>query len=369
MNNFKEYKYDVHVVNDISDSPPGAKNLIIVAEVDQVLHFRIFDGDGKVAVDINTDDERLRKKGRKKGRLHEIEELRKQLESLRPHYELTRTDKDNIITSIKSIISNTNEYIIHLFDCEKWGELFGILNYRAKCYLKREHSNFSHEQMEDIISISNLAFCESRTKYDREKFDLMIYFISIVHHKAMDYWRQLGRDRSSSLQPFDLSSIPSRDGDEMEIRDLRLMSSVKCARSIPSEGEDLIIVAEVDQVLHFRIFDGDGKVAVDINTDDERLTEQAGPIEDLRKRLVSLWPPHELTGSEKDQVIDAVTSIVDHARPIPVLISKLGSQDQLLISEILERGGTPGNYKEIAVAIGCTPGTVRARWRRLKIRL
>jgi phage tail-like protein len=95
--------------------------------------------------------------------------------------------------------------------------------------------------------------------------------------------------------------------------DLHLMSSVKDARDIPRVGEDQIIVAAVNQVLHFRIFDGDGRMVVD--TDEDRLREEARPIEDLRKQLVNLWPPHEPTGSEKGQVIDAVTSIVGHALP------------------------------------------------------
>ena len=63
----------------------------------------------------------------------------------------------------------------------------------------------------------------------------------------------------------------------------------------------LIIVAALGSVLHFRVFDGDGKMVVD--TDEKRLTEQARQIEDLRKRLVSLWPPHKLTRSEKGLVI------------------------------------------------------------------
>ena len=96
--------------------------------------------------------------------------------------------------------------------------------------------------------------------------------------------------------------------------DLRLMSSVNDVSGIPTEGKSLIIVAAVDHVLHFRIFDGDGKMVVD--TDEKRLTEQARQIEDLRKQLESLWPPHELTGSEKDRVITAVTSIVGHSQDL-----------------------------------------------------
>jgi Leucine Rich repeat len=92
--------------------------------------------------------------------------------------------------------------------------------------------------------------------------------------------------------------------------ELRLMSSVNDVSGIPREGKNLIIVAAVDDVLHFRTFDGDGKTVVD--TDEKRLTEQVRQIEDLRKRLEKLWPPHDLTGSEKRQVITAVTSIVGH---------------------------------------------------------
>ena len=101
--------------------------------------------------------------------------------------------------------------------------------------------------------------------------------------------------------------------------DLQLMSSVNDVSGIPttggptrSAGKNLIILAVVNQVLHFRTFDGDGKMVVD--TDEKRLTEQARQIEELRKRLESLWSPHKLTEDEKVRVIDAVTSIVGHAQ-------------------------------------------------------
>ena len=92
--------------------------------------------------------------------------------------------------------------------------------------------------------------------------------------------------------------------------DLRLMSSLNDASGIPTEGKDLIIVAAVNNVLHFRIFDGDGKVVVD--TDEKTLTEQTRQIEALRKQLEGLWPPYELSRSDKGRVITVVTSIVGH---------------------------------------------------------
>ena len=51
--------------------------------------------------------------------------------------------------------------------------------------------------------------------------------------------------------------------DRMPWYDLRLMSSVNDVSGIPTEGERLIVVAAVHDVLHFRIFDGDGKMVVD----------------------------------------------------------------------------------------------------------
>jgi hypothetical protein len=95
---------------------------------------------------------------------------------------------------------------------------------------------------------------------------------------------------------------------------IRLMSSLKDVGDIPKEGRNVIILASVDQVLHFRIFDGEGKIVAD--TDEPRLVEQRLPekarrIEDLKKQLKDLWPPHELTKDEKDLVITSVISIIN----------------------------------------------------------
>lgn len=92
--------------------------------------------------------------------------------------------------------------------------------------------------------------------------------------------------------------------------DLRLMSSANDPSEIPRAGQRLVIVAVVDQVLHFRIINGTGKVVVD--TDEKRLPERARAIEDLRKQLEILQPPHKITESEKAQGIASVASIVGH---------------------------------------------------------
>ena len=121
--------------------------------------------------------------------------------------------------------------------------------------------------------------------------------------------------------------------------DLRLMSSVNDVSGIPTKGKRLIIVAAVNNVLHFRIFDGDGKVVVD--TDEKRLTDQAQQIENLRKQLESLWPPHGLTSSEKDRVVTAVTSIAGHTPSKPVLASWMGGDDVATGKAILKKAGIP----------------------------
>jgi hypothetical protein len=97
--------------------------------------------------------------------------------------------------------------------------------------------------------------------------------------------------------------------------DLRLMPSLNDEGGIPREGKDLIVVAAVNNVLHFRNFGHDGKALVD--TDEKRLAERARQVDDLREQLEGLWPPHELTWGEKARVLTAVTSIVGHHVAIP----------------------------------------------------
>src|SRR5512135_646598 len=92
------------------------------------------------------------------------------------------------------------------------------------------------------------------------------------------------RDRRNDpdWQPIQYCETP----ESFEWFDLRLMSSLNDVSGIPTEGKNLIVVVTVNNVLHFRIFDGDGKVVVDtdekrlvvVDTDEKRLTEQARQI-------------------------------------------------------------------------------------------
>jgi hypothetical protein len=98
--------------------------------------------------------------------------------------------------------------------------------------------------------------------------------------------------------------------------DLRLMPSVGDVGDIPTAVRPLVIVADVRGVLHFRIIGGDDRIVAD--TDETRLTAQAGPIAALKMRLEHLWPPTSPGEEEKDQIITAVTSIVGYTRSDPL---------------------------------------------------
>jgi AAA domain len=92
--------------------------------------------------------------------------------------------------------------------------------------------------------------------------------------------------------------------------DLNLISSATDVFDRAIVGKNLMIVTAVDGVLHFRMFDGHGKVVVD--TDENSLSGQASKIETFKLQLASLWPPHPLSSNEKRQVIAAAASILGH---------------------------------------------------------
>ena len=102
-------------------------------------------------------------------------------------------------------------------------------------------------------------------------------------------------------------------GGQKQFRDyrVRLIPSLKNVREIPSEGSELVIVAAANEVLHFRVFDGNGKRVADTN--EKRLPALGHQIEEFRKRLVAMWPPHHLEDVENQWLIHEVASIIDQA--------------------------------------------------------
>jgi type VI secretion system ImpB/VipA family protein len=98
--------------------------------------------------------------------------------------------------------------------------------------------------------------------------------------------------------------------------DLQLMSAVKDVNGLPASGTDLVVVANVGQVLHFRVFAGDGSIIVD--ADERKFAGERRKLDDLKTRLSNLWALDEIPAGEKGQIIFLVTSIVGIALATPL---------------------------------------------------
>lgn len=98
-----------------------------------------------------------------------------------------------------------------------------------------------------------------------------------------------------------------------EVYDLRLMSPVEAESDIPTVGDRVIIVADVRGTLHFRIFEADGRRAVD--TCETELADETGRIAELKRMLSGLWKAPRRSQGIQVRVRDAVTSIVGWTLP------------------------------------------------------
>ncbi len=96
--------------------------------------------------------------------------------------------------------------------------------------------------------------------------------------------------------------------------DVQLITAIEDFNQMPT-GKNLVVVANVDGVLHIRMFDGNGKMAID--TDEKRLRDRTRQIENLKRQLAGLWPPHELTATEKTLVGISVSATVGYTIPVP----------------------------------------------------
>jgi hypothetical protein len=96
--------------------------------------------------------------------------------------------------------------------------------------------------------------------------------------------------------------------------DLQLMPPMNDLKSLPQEGKKQVFIAPVRRVLHFRMFDADGNMVAD--TDERSLPGKAQQIEDLKRRLNGLWPPHELIPDEKARLLPLVKSILGQSREL-----------------------------------------------------
>ncbi len=90
-----------------------------------------------------------------------------------------------------------------------------------------------------------------------------------------------------------------------------LFPSLKSIIGYPQDFKRLMVLAEVNGLLHFRVYHADGRLLVDTN--EARLASKATEIKDLKSLMAGLWHD-ELSKEEKKQVIDKMTSIISPIR-------------------------------------------------------
>ena len=96
----------------------------------------------------------------------------------------------------------------------------------------------------------------------------------------------------SSMTDTVLPGVPPEDE-----FDVRLMLSESDTNWIPKQGKKLIIIASVNKLLHFRVFDSNGNQVVDKTED--ALKNQAQRIEDLKSLLEPSRASRKLTPIRK----------------------------------------------------------------------
>jgi hypothetical protein len=112
--------------------------------------------------------------------------------------------------------------------------------------------------------------------------------------------------------------------------ELRLMRNVNDLNDLPSAGTRLFIVADVNHVLHLRMFDLEGKMVLD--SDAKRFTNTRADY--LQQLVPTLWPPHELTAIEKISVFNAVRELAGPGRTMVDEIRRIHGRIASLVDEL-----------------------------------
>jgi hypothetical protein len=98
--------------------------------------------------------------------------------------------------------------------------------------------------------------------------------------------------------------------------DLQILPPVRSEEELPAKGRDLIVIGEMYGVLRIRIFDGAGRIVVDIAEGGNGNGAHDQSVAALNRRVADLGPPHDMSGAEKAEVITAATSVVNSCRAV-----------------------------------------------------
>jgi hypothetical protein len=174
--------------------------------------------------------------------------------------------------------------------------------------------------------------------YDLEECDLQSYFddVQIQHVSYFSYGEQIaalserGKGRLSLSRSYSsfVERLTSTESpwDDYPGASLLLMHGITEVALLPTEGKNLIVVAGINQTLHFRVFDSLGEKVVD--DDETGLADKAHEIGDLKRRLAGRWPPHDLSRTERDRVIAALKAIIgrSHFRPSAHAVDRVNEE-------------------------------------------
>jgi acetylserotonin O-methyltransferase len=121
---------------------------------------------------------------------------------------------------------------------------------------------------------------------------------------------------------------------------LQLLPSLKSEHEITAVGRNLVVIALVNNLMYFRIFDAAGTLVE--SSDEKTLVGREQRIEGFKKQLKDLWGKN-LGESEKGRVIREVASIVGlaHENYIWSIVEEIGDQ-----SGINSKGGRIVEYRQ-----------------------
>lgn len=177
-------------------------------------------------------------------------------------------------------------------------------------------------------------------------------------------------DRTDIVRVF--VDIPERDANYVRAVDLRLMDAPKDLSELPEQGRDLVIVARLNDRLHFRIFDSDGKRVVD--TGDDQWTDGEPHLAGLKSLLGDEWDrlrivpagtasdgvwdripgrARQISPIVKDKILDALGSLVGRDR-VP-----RGSKARVLVNAYSDQP-IEGTVTRTSWALNVTSRTLRA---------
>jgi WD40 repeat protein len=132
---------------------------------------------------------------------------------------------------------------------------------------------------------------------ERDVLDIEPVLLQVVCERIWNQWWPAQEGRRGTITNKDVGWY-----------DARLTGPISDLGGMPPRGANLVDVADVDGVLHIRVYDINGELLVD--RDETQLPEKAGPLALLRAQLDGLWPPHVLTRLESRRVLAAAAPVV-----------------------------------------------------------